>query len=269
MGARMAARLAGAGHELTVWSRSGRGTDELRAKGARVAGNATDAVRGAAAVVSMLWDDEVARTVTRDQVIPAMHAGATLLEMTTISPQMTSELARAAAARGVGFVAGPVTGSTAAAADGTLTVMIGGADDAVARVDGLLQAMSSRQVRVGSEPAAAATLKLANNAFMASMIAALGDALRLCRSAGIPDELALSIFVPGAERVSKMKAAKVAARDDSAQFALDGMLKDTAMAVHAADAAGTPHELFHDALAKLQRLHDEGHGDKDFSLIAF
>lgn len=146
MGVLMADHVLTAGHDLVVWNRTPGRADDLVARGAREAGSVADAVAGADRVVLMLFGPDSVREVLAE-VVAAAAPGTLLADCTTIGPDAAREFGAAAAGAGLRYVDAPVAGSTdpAAAAEGTLGVLVGGAGADVADALPLLQTWGHRR----------------------------------------------------------------------------------------------------------------------------
>ena len=182
MGRPMAEILAGAGHEVTGFD-----VAAVDVPGVTPAPDAASAVRDAEVAITMLPDGAVLRAVA-EEVIPAMERGAVLLDCSTVDVGSARAVAERAEAAGLLPLDAPVSGGTSGAAAGTLTFMVGGSEEAFARVRPLLDAMGARAVRCGASGAGQAA-KICNNMMLGvTMIAtceafALADRLGLDRQA--------------------------------------------------------------------------------------
>src|SRR4051812_20414462 len=164
MGSRMAANLRRAGHDLTVHNRTRERAARFAADhGATVA--ATPAEVGAASdvVITMVVDGPQVEALLLGPggVVEGAGPGTLCVDMSTIAPAHTRAIGAALHERGIGFVDAPVTGSSPRAEDGTLTIMAGGADADVRRVQPLFEAMGELIVHVG-ELGQGQTVKLIN-----------------------------------------------------------------------------------------------------------
>ena len=140
MGAPMAGRLSNAGHDLVVWSRT-RAHAEVLAGRAEVAGSPAEAGSKADVAITMLTDGGALEEVVlgRDGLSEGLGSGGLLIDMSTTGPAPARKVAKALEERGVGFVDAPVAGSVGPATEGTLAIMVGGADEAVGRARPLLE----------------------------------------------------------------------------------------------------------------------------------
>ncbi|MCA1726234.1 MAG: NAD(P)-dependent oxidoreductase [Actinobacteria bacterium] len=178
MGEPMAGRLLGAGHEVTVWNRTRSKTDGLAARGAAVADSPLDAAVGAEAAFTMVADPDALYAVVfgDDGLLAGMGAGSTLVEMSTVGPGPV----RAVAARlpeGVSMLDAPVLGSTPAAEEGSLKVIVGGERDTFERWREVLE-IFGRTTYIGG-PGAGASMKLVANSALGFAMTGLGEALSL------------------------------------------------------------------------------------------
>lgn len=138
MGAPMAARLAAAGHDVTVWNRTPGRAEVAKA---RVAPSPAAAVADADLVITMLSDPAAVLQVTSD-LTEALSPGAVVIEMSTIGPDAVAAL-RSQLPAEVGLVDAPVLGSVEPAATGKLRILAGGTDDEVARCRAVLSVLGS------------------------------------------------------------------------------------------------------------------------------
>jgi len=228
MGAAIAQRLLGAGHEVTVWNRTASRTGPLVAAGARAAASPAEAVADAEVVVLMLADGAAVADVLA-AAAPAVRPGTSLIQMSTIAPAA----ARALPARlpdGVAVVEAPVAGSVDAAGAGRLTVLAGGDDAALAAVEGVLATLGT--VRRCGPLGSAAALKLVLNAGMITAVAALADALAVARTHGVPTETALAALSAG-----PLSGVAARAASTTAAFAIAMAAKDLRLALDGVPAA--------------------------------
>ena len=182
MGGPMAKNLAAAGHEVTGF--------DLAApmpEGVTAAASAAEAAKGAEVVITMLPDGAILRKVA-DEVIPVVEAGAILLDCSTVDVESARAVADQATVAGLRALDAPVSGGIGGAEAGTLTFMIGGADDAFADAKPLFDVMGQKAVHCGPSGNGQAA-KICNNMILgATMIAtceafALADKLGLDRQA--------------------------------------------------------------------------------------
>src|SRR5689334_21679710 len=150
MGAPIARNLARAGHDVHAWNRSRAKAEPLAEDGVTVHDEAAEAVRGADAVVTMLADGDVVRTVMTDEgALEAMDDGALWLQVSTVGAEAADALGRLAADRGVRYVDAPVSGTRQPAEEGKLVELASGPDDARGRAEELFELLAQKVVWLG------------------------------------------------------------------------------------------------------------------------
>jgi len=244
MGAAMARNLIKAGHRVTVYNRSRNKAEELVKEGALIADHPADAARSGVAI-TMLADDDALSAVTEgpEGVLAGLPADGILVNMSTVSLAVTRRLAATAKDAGKVFVAAPVFGRPDAAEAAKLFIPVAGLTSAVTKIEPLLAAMGQKTVRFGEDPAHAAAVKISGNFMLQTAIEGLAEALALVRKHGVDpagylDLMTSTLFT--APLYKGYGGAIVARRYEPAGFALPLALKDTKLALAAADEAGVP-----------------------------
>ncbi|WP_034090342.1 NAD(P)-dependent oxidoreductase [Streptacidiphilus albus] len=196
MGAVFAAGLAAGGHDLAVWNR----TPREAPAGARRAATPAEAVRGAEAVVVMVFDGPAAESVLfgPQGITEGAAPGTLIVNATTLAPEESRELGRRAEAAGLRYLEAPVLGSVPAARAGTLQVLLGGTQSDADAAEPLLEAWSRPEGRrlvgpVGS----AASLKLVANLALGTALAGLHDTVALGSRLGLARADVLDVLQHG------------------------------------------------------------------------
>lgn len=187
MGRRVAHNAVAAGHDLTVWNRTPAVADEFAAQhpGVRVAGTLSAETLAVDTVLVMVTDDDASRQVWLDRgVLDALGPGVLAVEMSTLSPTWTSDLAERARTRGMPFVAAPVLGSTPQADAAALVALVGGHPDLLPAVEEALAPSTGRLLHVGS-PRDAAVRKLVVNGWLAGQTALAAELLWQLETHGV------------------------------------------------------------------------------------
>lgn len=129
MGRPMARNLLEAGYDLVLYNRTREKAEDLTADGATVAESPREVAKQSDIVITMLPDSPDVREIVagEDGVFEGIREGSLVLDMSTISPVVTKELAAEAREKGVGMLDAPVSGGEPGAEDGTLSIMVGGA----------------------------------------------------------------------------------------------------------------------------------------------
>ncbi|WP_170592728.1 3-hydroxyisobutyrate dehydrogenase [Ruegeria arenilitoris] len=178
MGAPMAANLAKAGHYVTGFDTAG-----VSVEGVTKAETATDAVRGAEAVITMLPNGDILRAVA-DQIIPHMEKGSVFIDCSTVDVESARTVADQAEQAGLLAVDAPVSGGIGGAAAGTLTFMAGGSDAAFAKAAPLFDIMGQKAVHCGAAGAGQAA-KICNNMILGVTMIATCEAFALADKLGL------------------------------------------------------------------------------------
>jgi 3-hydroxyisobutyrate dehydrogenase len=242
MGFPMAERLAEAGYTV-------RGYDAdpaVRRKFAGAVASAEAAADSAAAVILMLPNSAVVRSVLLDDGLLAHLApGAVLIDMSSSEPVQTRELAATAGEHGVPMVDAPVSGGVRGAVAGSLMIMAGGAPEPVAAVRGMLEVLGKKVLHVGPVGAGHA-LKALNNLLSATHLLVSSEAMLVGKEFGLDQEVMLEAINgssgSSASTVNKWPRFMLGRGFDSG-FGLRLMLKDMRIAVGLAQATGWPSRL--------------------------
>ena len=187
MGAGMASRLLGAGHQLSVYNRTASKAEPLVSLGARLARSPKDACRDVDAVFSMVSDDAASRAIWlgEEGVLAAeLRHGTFAIECSTLSHEWVMDLAQHSAGRGLRYIDSPVTGLPQSAAAGALTVLVGADESDLDAVRELLNAVSQRIYRFGTVGTGTA-YKLIINLIGAVQIASAAEGMALAQRAGL------------------------------------------------------------------------------------
>ena len=241
MGAPMAGRLSAAGHDLVVWSRTSAHAEALAGQ-AQLAASPADAGSKAEVAVTMLTDGGAVEEVVlgRDGLAEGLAPGTLLIDMSTTGPAPARTVAKALEERGVGFVDAPVAGSVGPAAQGTLSIMAGGSDEAVGRARPLLEILGDpeRPWHVGPVGAGQAA-KLMVNLVLGGVTTAVAEGYILGRVLGLAPDTALDVLEGAsvAAQTVRSKRDKLRGGDyGDPGFRLALMHKDLRLALDAARA---------------------------------
>jgi 3-hydroxyisobutyrate dehydrogenase-like beta-hydroxyacid dehydrogenase len=261
MGRALARRLLDQGHDVAVWNRSNGPVQEMAGAGATALGELGAAWDGGRPVITFLADDAAVEQVCGD-LIAAAPSGATLIEMSTISPPASARVAQAAQARGVRYLRAPVSGNPSVITAGNLGIMVSGERAVYDDVHPLLLAIGPKVYYVG-DAEQARVLKLVLNSVIAGTTQLLAEALTLGEVNGL-DRADMLEVVAGSAVASPFIAYKTKAlveRDYTPTFSVALLAKDVGLALDA--AAGTPLPV----LEQVRRLTEEtvadGLGDLD------
>lgn len=271
MGRPMAANLLKAGYPLTVWNRSAARAEPMRAQGANVAPKPAAAVADATVIISMLTDVSAVQHVAfgADGLIAGLRSGATFVDMSTVTPAMSRRLGDAAGERGAAFLDAPVLGTIGPAADGTLTILAGGAAETLERMRPILSVMGSTIIHAG-DVGQGTWLKLLANALMGVSMQAFFELLALGQRAGFDRETLAKTFgaLPMSSPVMQRKTPPILAGDFSPQFTLDLFNKDLRQLLEAAGALGIDAPMVALTHGLFAQARGETRGGLDYSVAA-
>ncbi|OZM81495.1 2-hydroxy-3-oxopropionate reductase [Pseudonocardia sp. MH-G8] len=270
MGAPMAGHLIDAGHDVVGYNRSRPAVDALVERGGRGADSTADAVRDADVVITMVPDgpDVEAVALGDEGIYSCAKPGTLHIDCSTIRPDVTRALAEAAAERDVRVVDAPVSGGEAGAKEGTLSIMVGGAEADVAAARPYLDVVGGTVVHVGPV-GAGQTVKAANQLIVAGNIQLLAEALVLLEAQGVDTEAATEVLGGGlaGSTVLQRKAAGMRAREFAPGFRIDLHHKDMGIVTAAAREAGVAIPLGAHVAQLVGALRAMGHGDLDHSAL--
>jgi 3-hydroxyisobutyrate dehydrogenase len=268
MGAGMARSLLRAGHDVRVWNRSRDKAEPLSADGATVADSARSAVSGAEVVLTMLFDADSVLAVM-GELLDALGPDTVWLQSSTIGRAGTSRVADLVRSTDVQVLDAPVLGTRKPAEDGALVVLASGSPELRDRVAPVLAAIGSRTVWAGDELGAASALKLACNAWVASVNAAVAQSIALASSFGLAPDLFLEAIKGGGTDTpyAHLKGAQMISGSFPASFALDGVLKDLGLIGAAAIDARVSDDLVSALQQVYGRASREGHGADDMAAV--
>jgi len=242
MGSAMARHLAIAGHEMTVYNRTTtKAVAWVAAHGGKSADSPAAAAEGADAVVTCVGNDDdlAAVTLGRDGAFRTMCSGSVFIDHTTVSAKIARQLGVEAKDKGIYTVDAPVTGGQIGAEKGTLTIMCGGRDKAIAAATPIMQAYSKKIVHVGPTGAGQLT-KMVNQITFAGIIASLSEGMRFAQAEGLDlDKVFDSISGGAASSWQMLNRWETMTKDEfDFGFAVDWMRKDLGLAIDEARANG-------------------------------
>jgi 2-hydroxy-3-oxopropionate reductase len=189
MGRPMAGHLVAAGYELTVHSRSRGPVDALVAAGAVAETTPAGVARRSTVVITMLPDtaDVEAVLTAREGVLSGLTPGSVVVDMSSISPVATRQLATLVAARGATMLDAPVSGGEVGAIEAALSIMVGGDEAAFTRVRPVFARLGreDRIVHVGAAPGSGQVCKICNQIAIGGALAGVSEAFALARKAGV------------------------------------------------------------------------------------
>ena len=275
MGGGMAANLAKAGHEVRAFDLSEDALAAAKSNGCETFADAAAAVQGVEAVVTMLPNGSIVKSVLEGSVFGHAPEGALVIDCSTIDVATTRTLSKAAAEQGYTMVDAPVSGGIAAANGGTLTFMVGGSAEAFARAEPILSAMGKAVIHAGDAGAGEAA-KLCNNLILAATMIATCEGFAMAEKLGLDPQVFYDISSKATGQSWSMTSycpvpgvgpQSPADNDYQGGFATALMLKDLRLALAAADEADAAIPLGSRAAALYEDFAGAGNGGLDFSAI--
>jgi 3-hydroxyisobutyrate dehydrogenase-like beta-hydroxyacid dehydrogenase len=272
MGSRMAASLSRAGFDLAVWNRTRSVAEGFCAEhpGVALAENPADAAADRELVVTMVVDGPQVEHVLlgHDGAATSVPPGTLFVDCSTIGPSATRTIGERLARRGLEMLDAPVTGSAPRAEDGTLTIMVGGTDEAFARAQPVLEAMGRLIVHAG--PLGDGQLvKVISNSVAATNAAVVGEALLVAARTGVSLDALVEVMGAGSggSAMLELKAGPMRQHDFTPLFKLEHMLKDVRLCLEEGQAAGVP--FGYAALTReiLSAAMGRGLGEQDFAAL--
>jgi 3-hydroxyisobutyrate dehydrogenase len=238
MGKPMVHNLLKAGFAVTVCGRRQPVVDELVSAGASAADSPREVAEASDVIITMLPDSpDVKEVVTaEDGVLSGAKPGMAIIDMSTISPSVTREIAGIAAAQGVEYLDAPVTGGEPGAIAGTLSIMVGGKDEVYEKCLPIFQATGKNIVQMGGVGMGQAA-KLCNQVICVLNIEAVCEGLMLGAKSGLDPEKLLSVVTQGAAGSWMLSnlGPKMLSRDFEPGFKVNLQQKDLRLALAAAD----------------------------------
>jgi len=235
MGNPMVKNLVKAGFEVTVYNRTKEKALALQAETqVKVADNPHDMVGDVDVIISMLSNDAAVKEMYIGEN-GILHSAATkpliLIDMSTVAPETTRELAARAAEKGMDYLDAPVSGSVKPATDGQLVIMVGGQESAFKQVEPVFASLGKSATYLG-ESGSGNIAKLAINLFLAITIQGLSEAVLLASSNGIQPEALLPLINASAlgSGITKIKTDNIIQDNYQAAFALKLLRKDLGLA---------------------------------------
>ena len=270
MGGRMAKRLLEAGHSVVGYNRTRARAEPLVVAGMRLAESPRAVAEAADVVFSMVTDTAALRTLAlgADGIVAGLRPGATWVEMSTVSPVATRELAALVAARAAAMLDEPVSGSVVTLERGELSILVGGEAAVLERVRPYLLAIGPTITHVGPL-GLAVTMKIATNLGLAVQMLAFSEAVLLAEKAGIGRERAVEALLKSvvASPMVKYRGPFVLKMPAEAWFNVHMMQKDLALALELGRSAGVPLPTTALTYEMLTAARGLGLGGYDFAVV--
>ena len=270
MGKPMAKNLLKAGHQLRVFDRNTAVLEEMKAAGATICSCSAETVEGVDLVLTMLPNSPHVKSVMLedDKLAEKMPKTAAFIDMSSINPVASREIAAELAKYGIDMLDAPVCGGHPKAVEGTLAFMVGSKEEVFNKFKPVLEAMGSSVVLCGDVGAGNVT-KLCNQTIVAVNIAALAEALQMGQMCGVEPEKIFQAIKGGLAGSTVMNAKAPMMMDQNFQpgFRIDLHIKDLSNVVDAAKVVDAPIPLTQTVLEMMKILHHDGDGSCDHSAL--
>ncbi|WP_310278294.1 3-hydroxyisobutyrate dehydrogenase [Haloactinomyces albus] len=274
MGGPMSTNLVKAGHTVKGFDLAPEASQAAADHGVTAVDSVTEAVGGVDAVITMLPGGQHLLDCYGD-IVGAVSPGTLLIDSSTVDVADARKAHELAANAGFGSVDAPVSGGTAGAEAGTLTFMVGAAEEAYRRAEPILEPMARKVIHCGGAGNGQVT-KMCNNLILGASMIAVGEAFVLGEKLGLSNRALYDVASVSTGQcwslttncpVPDMVETSRANHDYEPGFAAALMLKDLKLAVSAAEQSGTDTEIGRLATEVYQRFNDEGGGGYDFGAV--
>ena len=270
MGKPMVKNLLSAGHEIVAYDIIEQNVATAVGYGAVASSSPADVARQCGLIITMLPNSPHCKTAILGEggVLSAANAGSLIIDMSSIAPAASQEIAAECAKKGVRMLDAPVSGGEPKAIDGTLSIMVGGDKEDFDEAYDILMVMGASAVYCG-KIGAGNTTKLANQVIVALNIAAVSEALLLSTRAGVNPQTGFEAIRGGlaGSTVMNAKAPMMLERNFMPGFKMDLHMKDLTNALETAHDIGSPLPLTALVMEMMQTLHRDGFGQEDHSAL--
>lgn len=271
MGNPVSKNLLKTGFELTVWNRTESKMKEILELGARPASSAKEVAQKSEVTITMLTGPSDVEEVILGEngVLEGLKPGSAIIDMSTISPEVSKRIASEVEKAGSFMLDAPVSGSVGLAATAALTIQVGGDKKVFETHRDVLSAMGKNILYIGPN-GMGCYVKLLGNAIMATNMAVLAEGMCLGAKVGVPREAMVEVLktTSAASRILELKNPNILNGDYKPQFMLKLLFKDLGLALDSAAVqslsmpiAGLVRQVYAQAMA-------DGRGDDDFSAVA-
>lgn len=271
MGRAMAANLVKAGYEVCVYNRTREKTTPFAEHGCGVSYTPKQLASWCDVLITMVSDPAAVDDVMLgpNGGFSGLSKGKTFINMSTVSPEYTRQLAGKCEKSGIIFLDCPVSGSKPLAEAGTLVILAGGDDAEIIRREPLLLSMGSKVIHAGPHPSGS-YLKLSVNLAMAHMTSAIAEGTAFAEACGINPALLFDTLEANPALNCKyfsMKRNALLSKKFIPVFPLKHMLKDARFVMSVAEQKNLNIPVTKEILALIEKSASKGHGDDDISAM--
>jgi 2-hydroxy-3-oxopropionate reductase len=271
MGMPMARNLLGAGYPLVAFNRSRGKVEEIAREGATPASSPREAAEGSDVVITMLPDSPDVEAVVfgENGVLEGIRSNTLFIDMSTIAPATTKRVHEALRAKGADALDAPVSGGEVGAEEGTLSIMVGGREEAFERAKSIFEVLGKNIVHIGG-PGAGQVTKACNQVVVALTIQAVSEALTLAKKAGVDAGKVREALLGGfaQSRILDLHGKRILEGNFQPGFKLRLHRKDLAIALQTGREVGLPLFATAQAAELMNALLAQGKGELDHSALA-
>ncbi len=266
----MAKHILKEGYQVAVFNRTREKAAEAAERGAKIAGSPRELCRESDTIILMVTGPEAVDDVLNgpDGILSEDCSGKVLINMSTVSPAYTGNLAAVLAGRGIDFIDAPVSGSKKPAEEATLVILAGGDKKTVEKHEALLLAMGKKVVYCG-EAGQGSAMKMAVNLLLGVMMEGFCEAVTLGEKCGLSKESIVETLLAGPLGCGlfNLKSEMLLCGEYPAQFPFKHMAKDIRFVLQTADEKGAPTPAGHAVFQVYRHGMGRGMGDMDFAAV--
>ena len=270
MGSRMAKRLLDAGHNVTGYNRTKSKAQWLLEAGMKWADTPRAVAEAGEITFSMVTNTEALEAVTSggDGIVAGLSAGKIYIDMSTVSPAASREIAQQVKSKGAQMLDAPVSGSVITLEEGKLSIMVGGDREAFQKALPVLQAIGPKVTHVGVN-GLAVSMKIATNLSLAVQMLAFSEGVLLAEKSGIARETAVEVLLNSviASPMVKYRGPFVLKMPDEAWFDVNMMQKDLLLALEMGRQLDVPLPTTAITNEMLTAARGMGLQEKDFAIL--
>jgi 3-hydroxyisobutyrate dehydrogenase-like beta-hydroxyacid dehydrogenase len=270
MGSRMAHRLLTAGHTVTGYNRTKSKARELLDAGMKWADTPRGVAQASDIIFTMVANTEALYAVTggQDGILSGLTPEKIYIDMSTVSPAASRDLAAQVAAKGAQMLDAPVSGSVSTLEEGKLSIMAGGPRDAFERARPILEAIGPKVTHVGGN-GLAVSMKIATNLSLAVQMLAFSEGVLLAEKSGIARQTAVEVLLNSviASPMVKYRGPFVLNMPDEAWFDVNMMQKDLLLALEMGRQLDAPLPTTAITNEMLTAARGMGLAEKDFAIL--
>ncbi|MCG5250669.1 NAD(P)-dependent oxidoreductase [Brevibacillus agri] len=272
MGMPMATNLVQAGYEVYGFDVNAKAELEFAAVGGKTGLTVAEVVQKTDVILTSLPSPDIVESVFTglDGILEHARAGQTVVDTSTVTPQLNERLARASQAKGIGYLAAPVSGGVVGAKNRTLTIMVGGPKELYDSVYPVFMALGQNIFHVGERVDSGTAVKLINNLLIGFYTSAVSEGVALAKQMGLDLDLLFDILNVsyGQSRIYERNYKSfIAPNDFAAHFSLNLLLKDLRIAQEMAQQSGLSLPITAELLAIYEQSQEAGFGEQDMAAL--